>query len=592
MSVKFLLKRSGTASKRPTAASMALGEIDINYSDSTGGLFYKNSSGSVMKIGPAEVGSSAPNSSPAGSSGNALGEQWLDTASGLLKTYNGTTWSNPVPNGSTTTAGILQLTDSTSSTSTTTAATPNSVKTAYDLANAALPKSGGTMTGAITFAAGQTIPTSGIQDATTSQKGLVQVGTNINVASGVISVATGSTSAAGILQLTDSVSSTSTTTAATPNSVKQAYDLAVASQASSPLASATALFVNVTTGNNATAARGTAKPYATITAALAAASEGDTIFVAPGTYVESPTLSKGVNLVGTFTDQAISSGPKISGTFTVSISGVSTRNWAVSNFQFMASSVGNNTVVVSNNSFGSGGIGTFTNCFFQQFSSGSLTEQCFATSGTWTRSLYLRNCTFDGNFTHSAGTTAGASGYIVIDNLLGIAGEDKYYKVTAGTCEFRNPSNAMAPVLQTGGVFVGTNILGWASNVAATTTVFGGTGFAYKGTSAGLGQSYLYLVGQGNTVVSGTTWGKLSVGSNVIYSFANVVYDTSLATLSGVPMTTAAPNPNGVMTTMARPQFSYLTATSSVTAANQTALVLDGTNGNVYTVSGYDAGTY
>ena len=43
--------------------------------------------------------------------------------------------------GSTTTAGVLQLTDSTSSTSTTTAATPNSVKSAYDLANAAIPKS-------------------------------------------------------------------------------------------------------------------------------------------------------------------------------------------------------------------------------------------------------------------------------------------------------------------------------------------------------------------------------------------------------------------------------------------------------------------
>ena len=37
--------------------------------------------------------------------------------------------------GSTSQTGILQLTDSTSSTSTTTAATPNSVKTAYDLAN-------------------------------------------------------------------------------------------------------------------------------------------------------------------------------------------------------------------------------------------------------------------------------------------------------------------------------------------------------------------------------------------------------------------------------------------------------------------------
>lgn len=42
-----------------------------------------------------------------------------------------------VNNGSTSTKGVVQLTDSTSSTSTTTAATPNSVKTAYDLATTA-----------------------------------------------------------------------------------------------------------------------------------------------------------------------------------------------------------------------------------------------------------------------------------------------------------------------------------------------------------------------------------------------------------------------------------------------------------------------
>jgi hypothetical protein len=54
------------------------------------------------------------------------------------------------------------FTDSVSSTSTTTIATPNSVKTSYDLAttanttaNAALPKAGGTMTGVITYATAQ-----------------------------------------------------------------------------------------------------------------------------------------------------------------------------------------------------------------------------------------------------------------------------------------------------------------------------------------------------------------------------------------------------------------------------------------------------
>lgn len=52
-----------------------------------------------------------------------------------------------VVQGTTSARGTLQLTDSISSTSTTTAATPSNVKTAYDLADAALPKSGGTMTG-------------------------------------------------------------------------------------------------------------------------------------------------------------------------------------------------------------------------------------------------------------------------------------------------------------------------------------------------------------------------------------------------------------------------------------------------------------
>ena len=42
-----------------------------------------------------------------------------------------------VADGSTSTKGVVKLTNSTSSTSTTTAATPKSVKTAYDLANTA-----------------------------------------------------------------------------------------------------------------------------------------------------------------------------------------------------------------------------------------------------------------------------------------------------------------------------------------------------------------------------------------------------------------------------------------------------------------------
>ena len=61
----------------------------------------------------------------------------------------GTLDGDVIEAGTTSARGTVQLTDSTSSTSTTTAATPNAVKTAYDLGNAALPKAGGTMTGAI-----------------------------------------------------------------------------------------------------------------------------------------------------------------------------------------------------------------------------------------------------------------------------------------------------------------------------------------------------------------------------------------------------------------------------------------------------------
>ena len=68
-------------------------------------------------------------------------------AAGL--TWNVVADSSLIPSGSGFVLPSNVLSTSTSSTSTTLAATPSAVKTAYDLANAALPKSGGTMSGAI-----------------------------------------------------------------------------------------------------------------------------------------------------------------------------------------------------------------------------------------------------------------------------------------------------------------------------------------------------------------------------------------------------------------------------------------------------------
>jgi hypothetical protein len=61
-------------------------------------------------------------------------------------------------NGTLAVRGAVQLDSSINSTNEIYAATPLAVKTAYDLAAAALPKAGGTLTGAVTFNAGQVFP--------------------------------------------------------------------------------------------------------------------------------------------------------------------------------------------------------------------------------------------------------------------------------------------------------------------------------------------------------------------------------------------------------------------------------------------------
>ena len=73
------------------------------------------------------------------------------TGTSPIASTGGTTPDISIQDGTTTQKGAVQLEDSTSSTSTTKAATPASVKTAYDLAAAALPKAGGVLTGDVTL---------------------------------------------------------------------------------------------------------------------------------------------------------------------------------------------------------------------------------------------------------------------------------------------------------------------------------------------------------------------------------------------------------------------------------------------------------
>jgi hypothetical protein len=88
--------RSSTANKRPTT-SIADGQLAINTNTASPGLFFKDSAGTgIVKVGPVHVGTTAPNATPAagGSSGNYLGEQWLDTSvsPSQMKVWNGSAW--------------------------------------------------------------------------------------------------------------------------------------------------------------------------------------------------------------------------------------------------------------------------------------------------------------------------------------------------------------------------------------------------------------------------------------------------------------------------------------------------------------------
>lgn len=87
--------RSSTANKRPVPGSMSDGQIALNTNNGSPGLYFKDSGGALVKTGPVHVGTTAPNSTAAGQTGNSLGEFWLDTAgsNALLKVWNGSAWT-------------------------------------------------------------------------------------------------------------------------------------------------------------------------------------------------------------------------------------------------------------------------------------------------------------------------------------------------------------------------------------------------------------------------------------------------------------------------------------------------------------------
>jgi len=97
MVLPFQNLRSGTANKRPQASSLSDGQIAINYNEADPGIYIKGNSGALIKVSPTNVGTTAPNDSPAtgGASGRSKGETWLDTTynPACYKVWDGSAWA-------------------------------------------------------------------------------------------------------------------------------------------------------------------------------------------------------------------------------------------------------------------------------------------------------------------------------------------------------------------------------------------------------------------------------------------------------------------------------------------------------------------
>jgi len=111
--------RSSTADKRPTPGAMSDGQLALNTNLVSPGLFFKDSNGDSVKIGPIHVGSTAPNATPGagGQAGNSKGEAWLDTSATnpILKVFNGSAFVAVQPVG---TGTVVSTTDTGTVTST------------------------------------------------------------------------------------------------------------------------------------------------------------------------------------------------------------------------------------------------------------------------------------------------------------------------------------------------------------------------------------------------------------------------------------------------------------------------------------------
>lgn len=91
--VTLLTKRSGNSADRPLDTTVQVGELAINFAAAENGLYFKDSAGDIRKVTGVHYGSNAPNSTPAGETGNSVGEVWVDSGTNnFLRVWDGSSF--------------------------------------------------------------------------------------------------------------------------------------------------------------------------------------------------------------------------------------------------------------------------------------------------------------------------------------------------------------------------------------------------------------------------------------------------------------------------------------------------------------------
>jgi len=89
--------RSSTLNLRPLPQSLLDGQTAINYNNDSPGLYFRTTTGALVKVGPTAVSPTQP--VLAGWTTRSVGEMWFDTSNNSLKIWSGLGWISVVGAG-------------------------------------------------------------------------------------------------------------------------------------------------------------------------------------------------------------------------------------------------------------------------------------------------------------------------------------------------------------------------------------------------------------------------------------------------------------------------------------------------------------